>query len=326
MYFGAMKDRKAALFRLYPTPEQASQMAQIVGACRFIYNLALEQRQTWYRPERKFGFASQCRKLTLLRAEMEWLKAASIPPLQQALRDLDRTYHSWRAKQAGAPTPRKKGMNDSFRSPDPVSLRLERSGTSSGRLKLPKLGWVTLRGWQKPPGAISYITASRLAGQWFAAVQCAREVSEPVVSTSWAWKAHLAISRPIVLTSFMDVSLRCCFDDSPWHIGAVRWRAPHQGWSLFRTLLGDKLANPRGRLMEVPAAYTSQSCSTCSLVEATSRQGQARFVCVGCGHAANADSNAAVNILRHADSALKPVAGNRCKRPGEAGTTSRNAA
>jgi putative transposase len=123
-----MKDRKAALFRLYPTPEQAAQMAQIAGACRFICNLALEQRQTWYRPGRKFSFASQCRKLTMLRAEVAWL-------------------------------------NDSFRFPDPVSPRLERTGTSSGRLKLPTLGWVTLRGWQKLPGAISNITVSRRAGQ-----------------------------------------------------------------------------------------------------------------------------------------------------------------
>jgi len=45
MYTAAMIERKAALFRLYPTPQQASQMAQIAGACRFVYNLALEQRR-----------------------------------------------------------------------------------------------------------------------------------------------------------------------------------------------------------------------------------------------------------------------------------------
>ena len=56
-----MTNRKAALFRLYPTPEQTVQMAQIAGACRFVYNLALEQRRDWYRPGRKFNFASQCR-------------------------------------------------------------------------------------------------------------------------------------------------------------------------------------------------------------------------------------------------------------------------
>jgi putative transposase len=99
-----------------------------------------------------------------------------------------------------------------------------------------------------------------------------------------------------------------------------------QGWSMFRTMLAYKLADRGGTLVEVPAAYTSQTCSACALVDAASRQGQARFVCIGCGHAANADSNAASNILRRADSALKPVEGNRTKRPNEAGTSRRKAA
>ncbi len=99
-----------------------------------------------------------------------------------------------------------------------------------------------------------------------------------------------------------------------------------QGWSMFRTMVGYKLADRGGRLVEVPAAYTSQTCSACGLVDAASRQGQARFACVGCGHAANADSNAALNILQRADSALKPVEGNRSKRPSEAGTTRRKTA
>lgn len=178
-----MIERKAVLFRLYPTPEQAALMAQIAGACRFVYNLALEQRRDWYRPGRKFTFASQCREVTQLRAEVEWLKACPVHALQQALRDLDRAYQNWWAGRTQAPTPRRKGVNDSFRFPDPVSLVVERTGTSSGRMKLPKLGWVRLRGWKALPGAICTITVSRRAGQWFAAVQCEREATEPALST-----------------------------------------------------------------------------------------------------------------------------------------------
>lgn len=117
-----MIDRKAVLFRLYPTPEQAAQMAQIAGACRFVYNLALEQRRDWYRPGRTFNFASQCREVTQLRAEVEWLKAVPVHTLQQALRDLERAYQNWWAGRAKAPTPRRKGLNDSFRFLDHLSL------------------------------------------------------------------------------------------------------------------------------------------------------------------------------------------------------------
>src|SRR5262249_54625182 len=96
MYGAAMIERKAALLRLYPTPQQASQMAQIAGACRFVYNLALEQRRDWYRAGRAFTFASQCRELTQLRAAADWLKAGPVHPLQQALRDLARAYRNRR--------------------------------------------------------------------------------------------------------------------------------------------------------------------------------------------------------------------------------------
>ncbi len=59
----------------------------------------------------------------MLRAEVDWLMAAPVHTLQQTLRDLDRAYQNWWSGRAQAPTPHKKGVNDSFRFPDPVSLR-----------------------------------------------------------------------------------------------------------------------------------------------------------------------------------------------------------
>ena len=189
-----MIERKAALFRLSPTADQAAQMAQIAGACRFVYNLGLEQRRDWYRSGRKFTFANQCRELTQCRAAEDWLRAVPVHPLQQALRDLDRAYRNWWEGRARAPRPRRKGINDSFRFPDPVSLAVERTGKSSGRIKLPKLGWVPLRerNWREMPGKICNVTISRRAGRWFAAVQCEREVAAaapsalPLSVSTWA--------------------------------------------------------------------------------------------------------------------------------------------
>ncbi|WP_143225575.1 RNA-guided endonuclease InsQ/TnpB family protein, partial [Acetobacter pomorum] len=74
-----------------------------------------------------------------------------------------------------------------------------------------------------------------------------------------------------------------------------------QGWRMFRTLLEYKLEERGGELIEVPAAYTSQTCSGCGRVDPDSRASQARFVCTACGHTENADINAAKNILRRAD-------------------------
>ena len=53
-----------------------------------------------------------------------------------------------------------------------------------------------------------------------------------------------------------------------------------------------------GRLIEVNPAYTSQTCSHCGHADKENRKSQARFLCVNCGFASNADTNAAINIRR----------------------------
>lgn len=53
-----------------------------------------------------------------------------------------------------------------------------------------------------------------------------------------------------------------------------------------------------GRLVEINPAYTSQTCSECGHTDRENRKTQARFLCVNCGFASNADTNAAINIRR----------------------------
>jgi putative transposase len=65
------------------------------------------------------------------------------------------------------------------------------------------------------------------------------------------------------------------------------------GWGLLVTRLEQKAP---GRVEKVKAAYTSQTCNACKHIAAESRKSQATFVCVACGHRANADVNAARNI------------------------------
>jgi transposase len=70
--------------------------------------------------------------------------------------------------------------------------------------------------------------------------------------------------------------------------GILRW-----GWGLLVRRLEEKAP---GRVVKVNAAFTSQRCSACGLVDAKSRKSQARFVCTACGYACHADVNAARNI------------------------------
>ena len=77
-------------------------------------------------------------------------------------------------------------------------------------------------------------------------------------------------------------------------------------WSRLLKRLKDKMDANGGKLATVPAAYTSQTCHECGHVAKESRESQAVFRCVGCGYEANADVNAAMNIL---DCALKTGGG-----------------
>lgn len=65
----------------------------------------------------------------------------------------------------------------------------------------------------------------------------------------------------------------------------------------FRRILEYKGKIYGCKVTAVPAAYTSQKCSVCRYVDAGNRLTQAAFCCLKCGFRANADLNAARNIL-----------------------------
>ena len=71
-------------------------------------------------------------------------------------------------------------------------------------------------------------------------------------------------------------------------------------WGRILKRLDDKMDANGGKLVVVPAAYTSQACHECGHVAKGNRDSQAVFHCVECGYEANADTNAAMNILGRA--------------------------
>ena len=70
-----------------------------------------------------------------------------------------------------------------------------------------------------------------------------------------------------------------------------------QGWFEFRRQLNYKLDWNGGILIAVPPQYTSQTCPCCDHVAKANRQTQAKFECMECGYANNADVVGATNIL-----------------------------
>ncbi|MER7505892.1 transposase [Nonomuraea pusilla] len=70
------------------------------------------------------------------------------------------------------------------------------------------------------------------------------------------------------------------------------------GWGVFLTVLAHKAESAGRELIAVNPANISRTCARCGHCAKENRVTQASFVCTACGHAAHADVNAAVNILR----------------------------
>jgi len=50
-------------------------------------------------------------------------------------------------------------------------------------------------------------------------------------------------------------------------------------------------------LIKISPMFTSQRCSDCGYTDSQNRKTQAEFLCLACGFEANADFNAAMNIV-----------------------------
>ena len=118
-------------------------------------------------------------------------------------------------------------------------------------------------------------------------------------------KNHAVVVMEDLRIANMTASARGTLENLGTNVRAksgLNRRILDQGWGEFRRQLGYKLAWSGGTLLLVDPRDTSRSCAQCGYVSRENRQTQAAFRCVACDHAANADTNAAINILRRAGS------------------------
>jgi putative transposase len=176
----------------------------------------LEQRiLAWRHGRHSVGFAAQCAELPGLKVAVPWLAEAPSHCLQQTLRDLDQAFQNYFAGRAAFPAFRKKGQRDAFRFPDPkqfiVSLPVlpgspNFKGAPSGRLKLPKLGWVACRNGKgrhglQLMGKPKFVTVSREGKRWFASVLCEGEIPETLPVQGAPVGVDLGVAQAIALST-----------------------------------------------------------------------------------------------------------------------------
>lgn len=123
---------KTFKYRLNPTEEQKVLLNKHIGACRFIYNLALETKQMAYVGNKYnlscFELHSQLKDL---KEELPWLKELNSQSLQQAITNLDKAYTAFFKGQNSFPKFKKKSNGGSFNIPQRVKVE-------NGKLIIPK--------------------------------------------------------------------------------------------------------------------------------------------------------------------------------------------
>ena len=88
-----------------------------------------------------------------------------------------------------------------------------------------------------------------------------------------------------------------------------------QGWGMMVDMLEYKQQWQGGLLIKVNPRHTSQTCSECQHIAKENRQTQSKFECVKCRYVANADVNAACNILAAGHAVLSAEGGCSKGRP-----------
>jgi putative transposase len=167
-------------FVLRPTGNQRQQMCKIAGCCRFVFNRALAiQMERGSLGEAELDYESLCQRMIEWRRapESNWLAEAPVGALQQALRNLERAFVRYRARQARYPTFKRKARSDSFRCSNLGGLKLKQT---RDRILIPGFGSLRYRNSREVSGQIRNVTVSRTCDKWFVSILTERQVQRPV--------------------------------------------------------------------------------------------------------------------------------------------------
>jgi putative transposase len=99
--------RTSYKYRLTPTPEQEWVLEMALLRCRTLYNVAPEQRKTWWGRGQAIGATSyqQATELPALKAACPEHSEVHSQVLQDVLRRVERTYHAVFRRVANGKTP-----------------------------------------------------------------------------------------------------------------------------------------------------------------------------------------------------------------------------
>jgi len=169
-------------YRIYPTGEQQRKIIMIFGCCRFVFNWALALRSSaWKNLHESINYTRTSAMLTALKGDKDhlWLKGKDVDSmaLQEALRDLDKSFKNFFEKRASYPKFRKK-----YSSTQSYRTRNQNSGiriVDKNHIRIPVIGILKAKVSRIPESHILNATITRTAsGKYFVSL-CAEEELMP---------------------------------------------------------------------------------------------------------------------------------------------------
>jgi len=178
--------RKTFKYQLTPTPAQAQALEMVLSRCRTLYNVALEQRKTWWQRGQGIGatYFRQKAELPDLKAACPEYAQVNAQVLQDVILRVERAYQAFfrRLKAGEQPGyPRFQGRNryNSFSYPQYGGGAV----LDGGVLSLSKIGRIRIRLHRPLEGTPKTVTISREADGWYTSISCAEVPTEPLPLT-----------------------------------------------------------------------------------------------------------------------------------------------
>ena len=190
-----MIKKKAYKFCLYPNQKQMLLFEKTFGCTRFIWNQMLADKITYYEETGKTlkNTPAQYKK------EYPWLKEVDSLALANVQLNLQKAYKSFFQSKFGFPNfkSKKKAYKQSYQTNNQKgTIAIE-----SGKVKLPKIGWVRLKQHRKMTGLIKSATISKTTtGKYFISILCETDI-HPYPKTNSNIGIDLGLSHFAVLST-----------------------------------------------------------------------------------------------------------------------------
>ena len=171
---------KAYQFRLYPNQEQKIYFANCFGSARFVYNQMLADRKEiyeTYKDDKELLRSIKPRTYTSFKEEFPFLKEVDNLALANASQNLNKAYKNFfRDKAVGHPKFKAKHKSKASYTTNNQggNIRIE-----DGKIKLPKIGFVSIKQHRNFDGLIKSCTISmNKAGNYFISILVEQETPE----------------------------------------------------------------------------------------------------------------------------------------------------